>query len=123
MRQGGEFGAAASRDRDSGWVLPIAASLSPSQCLGVDAKVVSCVYQRTREVPYHLAELESGRLKGEIELDETYFGGWRKGIWGQGARGKSIVFGLLERDGRGYTKVVESVTIEIELFPVYWTRL
>jgi transposase len=31
---------------------------------------------------------------------------------GRGARGKSIVFGLLERDGRVYTKVVESVSAQ-----------
>ena len=36
--------------------------------------------------------------------------GARKGQRGRGARGKSIVFGLLERDGRVYTKVVESVS-------------
>jgi transposase len=80
--------------------------------LGVDVKVVTRVYQRMREALYHLTELEGGKLKGEIELDESYFGGRRKGIRGRGARGKSIVFGLLERDGRVYTKVVESVTAE-----------
>ena len=80
--------------------------------LGIDVKVVTRVYQRMREALYHLAELEGGKLKGEIELDEAYFGGRRKGIRGRGARGKSIVFGLLERDGRVYTKVVESVTAE-----------
>ena len=42
--------------------------------LGVDIKVVSRVYQRMREALYHLAELEGGKLKGEIELDEAYFG-------------------------------------------------
>jgi transposase len=36
-------------------------------------------------------------------------GGRRKGKRGRGAAGKSVVFGLLERDGRVYTKVVENV--------------
>ena len=60
---------------------------------------------------YHLAELEGAqsKLSGEIELDEAYFGGRRKGKRGRGAAGKSIVFGLLERDGRIYTKVIENV--------------
>lgn len=80
--------------------------------LGVDVKVVSRVYQRLREALFHLAELEAGRLKGEIELDEAYFGGRRKGKRGRGAAGKSVVFGLLERDGRVYTRVVESVSAE-----------
>lgn len=81
--------------------------------LGLDIKVVSRVYQRLREALFHLCELEGGKLKGEIELDEAYFGGRRKGKRGRGAAGKSVVFGLLEREGRVYTKVVESVSAEV----------
>jgi transposase len=79
--------------------------------LELGVKVVTRIYQRLRGVIYHLAELEGAqsKLSGEIELDEAYFGGGRKGKRGRGAAGKSIVFGLLERDGRIYTKVVESV--------------
>jgi len=80
--------------------------------LNVDLKVVTRVYQKLREAIFHLAELEGGKLKGEIELDEAYFGGRRKGKRGRGAGGKSVVFGLLERDGRVYTQIVESLTAE-----------
>ena len=80
--------------------------------LGADIKVVTRVYQRLREALFHLCELEGGKFKGEIELDEAYFGGKRKGRRGRGAAGKSVVFGLLEREGRVYTKVVESVSAE-----------
>lgn len=82
--------------------------------LGLDIKVVTRVYQRLRQVIFHLAELEGaeGKLSGEIELDEAYFGGRRKGKRGRGAAGKSIGFGLLERDRRIYTKVVENVTAD-----------
>jgi len=80
--------------------------------LQVDVKVVTRVYQRLREALYHVAELEGGKLAGEIELDESYFGGRRKGLRGRGAAGKSIVFGLLEREGRVYAKVVENVSAE-----------
>lgn len=83
-----------------------------AQDLGVDVKVVTRVYQRLREALFCLTELEAGRLKGEIELDQAYFGGRRKGKRGRGAAGKSVVFGLLERDGTVYTKVVRSVTAE-----------
>ena len=83
-----------------------------AQDLGVDVKVVTRVYQRLREALFHLAELEGGKLKGEIELDEAYFGGKRKGKRGRAAAGKSVVFGLLERESRVYTKVVESVSAE-----------
>src|SRR5437763_8568220 len=78
--------------------------------LKVDQKTVSRVYQHLRECLYHTAELEAGRLRGEIELDEADFGGRRKGKRGRGAAGKSLVFGLLERHGRVYTRVVENVT-------------
>ena len=50
-----------------------------AQDLEVDVKVITRVYQRLREALYHLTELEAGRLKGEIELDEAYFGGRRQG--------------------------------------------
>lgn len=80
--------------------------------LNVHYQSVTRVYQRLREAIYHVTELEGGKLKGEIELDESYFGGRRKGRRGRGAAGKSIVFGLLERNGRVYTKVVEQVTAD-----------
>lgn len=46
---------------------------------------------------------------GEIEIDESYFGGVRKGKRGRGAAGKVIVFGLLKRGGKVYTLPVENV--------------
>ncbi|MBU6470523.1 MAG: IS1595 family transposase [Gammaproteobacteria bacterium] len=83
-----------------------------AQDLGVDTKVTTRVYRRLREALFHVTELEGGKLKGEIELDEAYFGGRRKGKRGRGAAGKSIVFGLLEREGRVYTRVVTYLTAE-----------
>src|SRR3989344_5290591 len=77
--------------------------------LGTDYQTVTRVYQKLRLAIYHIAELEGAKLSGEIEMDESYFGGRRKGKRGRGAKGKSIVLGLLERDGRVYTRVVEQV--------------
>ena len=45
-------------------------------------------------------------LGGEIEVDESYFGGRRKGKRGRGAAGKVPVFGLLKRGGRVYTQII-----------------
>jgi len=42
----------------------------------------------------------------KIELDESYFGGHRKGKRGRGAAGKVVVFGILKRKGKVYTVVV-----------------
>ena len=50
-------------------------------------------------------------LSGEIEVDESYFGATRvRGKRGRGARGKTIVFGLLKREGKVYTEIVPDVT-------------
>ena len=44
---------------------------------------------------------------GEVEVDESYFGARRvRGLRGRGARGKTIVFGLLKRHGKIYTEIV-----------------
>ena len=46
-------------------------------------------------------------LSGEIEVDESYFGARRiRGKRGRGASGKTIVFGLLKREGKVYTEIV-----------------
>jgi len=49
-------------------------------------------------------------LGGEIELDESYFGGRRKGNRGRGAAGKVPVFGVLERQGKVLVTVVPDVS-------------
>lgn len=49
------------------------------------------------------------QLLGEIEVDETYYGGKQKGKRGRGARGKTAVVGLKERGGRVKTVVVPNV--------------
>ncbi len=46
-------------------------------------------------------------LRGEIEVDESYFGPKRiKGKRGRGAAGKTPVFGILQRGGKVYTEIV-----------------
>ena len=54
---------------------------------------------------------ETSPLSGEVEVDESYFGATRvRGKRGRGARGKTIVFGLLKREGKVYTEIVPDVT-------------
>lgn len=48
----------------------------------------------------------AAQFTGEIELDESYFGGARKGKRGRGAAGKVAVFGLLKRGGHVYTQII-----------------
>jgi transposase len=51
-------------------------------------------------------------LNGEIEADEAYFGGRRKGKRGRGARDKIPVFGILERNGLVRVEVIKDVSAE-----------
>ena len=53
-----------------------------------------------------LSLLQSDPLVGQIEVDESYFGGVRKGKRGRGAAGKVAVFGILKRGGKVYTQIV-----------------
>ena len=52
--------------------------------LGLNYQTITRVYQRMREAIYHVAELEGDKLNGEVEMDESYFGGRRKGKWRTG---------------------------------------
>jgi transposase len=58
------------------------------------------------------SQAEDGFFKGEIEMDESYFGGRRKGKRGRGAAGKVPVFGIYERNGTVRVEVVKNVTAE-----------
>lgn len=51
-------------------------------------------------------------LRGEVEADEAYFGGKRRGKRGRGAAGKVPVFGILERGGRVEVRAVRNVTAQ-----------
>jgi len=60
-----------------------------------------------------LAQLDADLLMtGEIELDESYFGGRRKGKRGRGAAGKTPVFGILERNGVVKVEVIRDVSAQ-----------
>ncbi len=77
------------------------------------ARFARCDYRTAYRAYMHLrlalgemtAE-EKRPLLGELELDESYFGGKRKGKRGRGAAGKVAVFGILERAGKVYTVAV-----------------
>ena len=73
--------------------------------VSVNSKSAIYYFQRLREVIYqHLETVE--QLDGEIEVDESYFGGSRKGKRGRGAVGKVPVFGLLKRNGKVYAVMI-----------------
>jgi transposase len=73
------------------------------------------VYQAVRKIRCSILAHAPGAndlMDGEIELDECYFGGRRKGNRGRGAAGKVPVFGILERNGKVLVTVVPNVTAQ-----------
>jgi transposase len=72
-------------------------SLTAARLRGVNRKTSSYFFLRLREIIALELELESEAMfGGEIEVDESYFGGRRKGRRGRRAGGKIPVFGLLK---------------------------
>jgi transposase len=59
---------------------------------------------------------------GNIEVDESYFGGTRKGKRGRGAGGKVAVFGLLKRGGKVYTQIIDNAKTET-LIPIIRAKI
>jgi len=76
----------------------------------------ACYFHRLHLFIFHSSpHLEM--FDGEVEADESYFGGHRKGKRGRGAAGKVAVFGLLKRNGKVYTVVVPN-TQTVTLLPI-----
>ncbi len=74
---------------------------------GISRKSINKFLLGIRERIAEFCEQDSP-FGGEIEADESYFGGRRiKGLRGRGAYGKQPVFGLLKRGGKVYTEVVD----------------
>ena len=89
-----------------------------AELVGVNRKTAAYYYHRLRALIVIYLEANSQEtFGGEVELDESYFGGVRKGKRGRGAAGKTPVFGLLKRGGRVYTKVIPNAKTET-LMPI-----
>ncbi|HTW33512.1 MAG TPA: IS1595 family transposase, partial [Rhizomicrobium sp.] len=78
---------------------------SAADLLGMQANTTMLFYRKVRQlIAGELAKTFPER--GAFEVDESYFGGARKGKRGRGAAGKVPVFGILKRGGKVYTKMI-----------------
>ena len=77
--------------------------------LGVNRHSADRIFTLIRQGIARDCEKQNPLGKGEHEIDESYFGGQRKGRRGRGAAGKVPVFGIRERSGRVYTRPVPDV--------------
>ena len=78
---------------------------SAAELVGVNKNTAVLFYHRLRHIIAAQVE-DASPIRGEVEVDECYFGGTRKGKRGRGAAGKVPVFGILKRGGRVYTKMI-----------------
>lgn len=81
-----------------------ATARAAGEVLGVQANTAALFFMRLRQLI--ASKLPSYELDGEVEADESYFGGVRKGRRGRGAAGKVAVFGLLKRRGKVFTAII-----------------
>jgi transposase len=82
---------------------------SAADIVGIQPNSAALFYRKIRQViAFNLAAEAHEVFQGDIEIDESYFGGVRKGKRGRGAAGKVVVFGMLKRHGKVYTVVVEN---------------
>ena len=85
------------------------AARSAANILGIHPNSAALFYRKIRQViTFYLAQEAAEVFNGEVEIDESYFGGVRKGKRGRGAAGKVVVFGMLKRHGKVFTVVVEN---------------
>ena len=81
-----------------------ATARAAGEVVGVQANTAARFFMRLRQLI--ASKLPSYELDGEVEADESYFGGVRKGKRGRGAAGKVAVFGLLKRRGKVFTAII-----------------
>jgi transposase len=94
-----------------------------AQVVGVNRHTATLFYHKLREViAFNLSLAAPDLLTGEVELDESYFGGRRKGKRGRGAAGKVPVFGLLKRGGKVHAVMISSASRDT-LMPIIRQRV
>jgi len=81
-----------------------ATARAAAEITGVHVKTATKFFMRLRQLI--ASKQPSYKLSGEVEADESYFGGVRKGKRGRGAAGKVAVFGLLKRGGKVYAAII-----------------
>lgn len=92
-----------------------------SELIGVNRNTAIYFYHRLRSIIAQKIDDEMP-FYGEVEVDESYFGGRRKGNRGRGSAGKVPVFGLLKRGGKVYACVIQDAKADT-LMPIMKKRI
>ena len=79
---------------------------STAQLTGISIRSVITIYLKIRQQIVQSFELESP-LRGSVEVNDSFFGAQCvRCKRGRGAYGKTIVFGVLKRQGKVYKEIV-----------------
>ena len=89
--------------------------------ISVNRKMAAYYFQRLRKIIAEAIE-DKELLSGEFEVDESYFGGKRKGKRGRGAAGKIPVFGILKRKNKVFTKMIPNAQAKT-LLPIMQSKI
>lgn len=82
--------------------------------LGVTYK---CAWRMGHQLRKLLGLVETPILSGQVQVDEAYIGGYRAGKSGRGAKGKTIVMGMVEEGGNVIAKPIENIKRAI-MYPI-----
>ena len=77
-----------------------ATARTAAEMLGINRHTATLYSRKLREIVAMREGQNTPQLAGKIEVDESFFGGHRKGKRGRGAAGKVIVLNLLKRGGK-----------------------
>jgi transposase len=100
-----------------------ASARSAAELCGVNRNTAILYFHKLRElIAENLAADAPDFMAGEIEVDESYFGGVRNGKRGRGAAGTTPVFGLLKRGGRVYAVTIPNARSET-LIPIVESKI
>ena len=89
--------------------------------IGVNRNTSAYYFHRLRLI-IAVATEDQELLSGEVEVDESYFGGRRKGKRGRGAAGKIPVFGILKRKNKVFTKMIPNAQSKT-LMPIMQSKI
>ena len=87
-------------------------AMQTANLLGINRNTINRYYKIFREKILIASEKENG-FEGELELDESYFGGkHHKGKRGRSSENKIPVFGILKRNGKVYAQIIPNSSSE-----------
>ncbi len=98
-----------------------ATSRTAAELVGVNKTTSAYYFHHLRVLIADYVD-EYSMFEGEVEIDESYFGGKLKGKRGQGSAGKAPVFGLLKRGGKVYIRLVPNAKSDT-LMPIITVKI